>query len=378
MTLMNPANPTMGRMIGRGAAEGGLYGAAYGFGSGEGTRDRLENAAYGGTLGAVTGGVAGAVGAKLAKTRGPSTADLKAQAGKAYQEAESAGVIIRGDSLKNMTNDIQIKLADEGIDHVLHPRALRVLQGMQEAADNNVTFKGAEILRRRIGDLISEGTRSEKRMGYIMRDALDHYISNLKPGDVLTGDTKAASNAIVSARDLWKRNVKTSTIEHLVERARDRSSQFSGSGYENALRTEFRQLARNDKRMAQFNDAERAAIRKVANGGAVGNLLRYLGKWAPTGVVSQAATGGIGYAVGGPVGAVALPAVGFGARQGATALTARNARMAADLMRTGGRTLPPTPLTPQQLSILRNSTIAAGQQGPRINTVRKASIPPHE
>ena len=47
----------------------------------------------------------------------------------------------------------------------------------------------------------------------------------------------------------------------------NRAAQFSGSGFENALRTEFRNLAQNPKRLRGFSAEEQAAIRRVARGG---------------------------------------------------------------------------------------------------------------
>jgi hypothetical protein len=148
---------------------------------------------------------------------------------------------------------------------------------------------------------------------------------------------------------------------------------FSGSGAENAVRTEFRTLAKNTAKMRTFTPAERSAIERVAKGGPIGNTLRMLGKFAPTGVVSSALSGGAGYAVGGPVGAVALPAAGFAARQGATAATLGNARAASETILRGGAT-GSTPIAKTLADVARGSIQGAnpalGQQvmpDPRVN-----------
>ena len=124
-------------------------------------------------------------------------------------------------------------------------------------------------------------------------------------------------------------------------------SQFTGSGLENALRTEFRQLAMNEKRMRGFSDAERQAIEAVSRGGPVINIMRGLGKLAPTGVVSTALGGSIGAGAGsiaGPigsaVGAVAAPVIGAAARGTATRMTMNAAQRAAETARAGGGALP--------------------------------------
>lgn len=350
-TLMNMARPTVGGMAARGAAEGAAYGAAYGAGAGEGAQGKLEGAAYGAALGAPGGAVLGAVGGKLTQNKGPSVAALKQQAGAAYDAAENAGVIISKNSFKQFAQDVQRQMADEGIDAMMQPRALAALKRLTDI-DDNVTLKGAEILRRVVKNAASSNDPSERRMARIMVERLDDYMNNLSPADVLGGNAPAATSALRDARSLWSRASKADSIEELISRARNRSSQFSGSGYENALRTEFRNLAQNAKRLRVYTPDEQAAIRRVANGGPVGNVMRMLGKFAPTGVVSSVLSGGAGFGVGGPVGAVALPALGFAARQGATAATARNANMASALM----RGVPP----PTQLSPLAQRLLSAG------------------
>lgn len=88
----------------------------------------------------------------------------------------------------------------------------------------------------------------------------------------------------------------------------------------------------NKKRLRGFTKEEQAAIKKVAMGGKVDNAMRQLGKLAPTGVISGAISGSAGYAVGGPVGAVALPAAGAWARRVATNRTMRNVDDAKNLV----------------------------------------------
>ena len=158
----------------------------------------------------------------------------------------------------------------------------------------------------------------------------------------------------------------------MIENAKLTAPNFTGSGYENALRTQFRTLAKNANKMRGFSKTEQTAIERVAKGGPLENTLRMLGKFAPTGVVSTVMSGGAGAAIGGPVGAVALPAAGFAARQGATALTARNARAASELMRSGqlpalGR------MAPADVELMRALMVGQGQQAPEL---RQQLMPP--
>jgi hypothetical protein len=146
---------------------------------------------------------------------------------------------------------------------------------------------------------------------------------------------------------LWKKQAKDEQITKMIEKAQNRAGQYSQSGMDNALRTEFRKLAQNDRAMRRFSPQERAAIQEVARGGgAIEKVSRWVGKLSPRGVVSAAGGavlgGGAGSALAGDpyVGAGGAFALGGLGQAIATALTKRNVRNASEVMR-GGR-LPPS------------------------------------
>ncbi len=284
--------------------------------------------------GSITGAAEGIAAARKAP-KVPTTQELKTQGSNAYQAAEQAGVIVSKSSFKNMVSNLEKDLADAAIDQTLHPKAIAALKRLQDTNDN-VTLKGIDVLRRVANGAASSADKDERRIARIIKDAIDEYVDGLTPADLVAGDASKAVGELKRARELWSKATKGDTIETIIQKAKDSSSQFSGSGYENALRTQFRGLAKNERSMRRFNKEEQAAIRKVANGGPVENTLRLFGKLAPTGIVSGGIGTSLGYAAGGPAGAVALPAVGLASRAGATAMTARNARAASELMRRGG------------------------------------------
>ncbi len=191
-----------------------------------------------------------------------------------------------------------------------------------------------------MNDVLASTKPRERELGGLIKDHLDDFLDTLGPSDVVTGDAEAGVKELVEARANWAKMRKGEEIDGLIQRAGIRAGQFSGSGYENALRTEFRSMALNTKKMRRYSKEEQDAIKKVSMGGPVENGLRLLGKLAPTGVVSGGIGTGIGYAIGGPVGAVAVPAAGAASRVGATAMTSRNANLASELMRRGPQAAP--------------------------------------
>lgn len=351
-TLLGRATSIPGA-IGMGAAEGGAYGAVHGAGSAE-EGERLEGALKGGATGAAVGGAVGGISGAIA-SRGrppaPGLEELKGQANAAYRAAEQAGVVLNPQKYTNVVDDIAKTVAKEGIDPTLHPRAVAALKRLQDV-DGPITFEQAETLRRVVKNAASSQMADERRIARIMTEKLDDFIANLGQGDIISGNAKDASEAIRTARSLWSRMSKGEQIESLFERAANRAGQFSGSGFENALRTEFRSLAQNPRRMRLFTTAEREAIQRVARGGPLENAMRMLGKAAPTGIVSGTLGPAAGAAVGGPVGAAAVPLAGMGGRKAAEMMTKRNALLARELMLRGG----PTP--PLNALILRSGTPA--------------------
>ena len=158
-----------------------------------------------------------------------------------------------------------------------------------------------------------------------------------------------------------------------MEGAELKAGFYSGSGYENALRSEFRNFLLNENKTKGFGKEELDAIRKVAKGGPIENVLRFFGKAAPTGIVS----GGLGYTIGKmsgiPGAEYAIPAMGAGARIAATGATGRNAEQALGVVSglsppAGGN------ISPADLARIRTLMILQAQQG--TPELRQQLMPP--
>lgn len=253
---------------------------------------------------------------------------LKQASRAAYQVADDAGVGIKAQSFSNFTKTLKTQLASEGIDATLHPKSLAALRRIMETDGKNLSLKGAETLRRVAADAARSTDPADARLGRMIRSRMDDYIDNLGSSDVLMGNA-AGAKALKDARSLWSRASKGEELTELVERAGVRAGQFTGSGFENALRTEFRQLAMNKKRLRRYSPAEQEAIKRVAMGGPLENTARWLGKFAPRGIVSTALGSVLG-APFGPGGPMLVWGAGEVGRKAATTLTRRNAQKAID------------------------------------------------
>ena len=175
----------------------------------------------------------------------------------------------------------------------LHPKSSAVLTAFERYKGSNKTLDDMDMLRQVARDAASSIDPADRRVGMILRNKIDEFVENVPAGD------KAGVNALREARDYWSRAKKGDVIEDLMRDAGlDASGTYTGAGVENALRREFKKLAKsNDFRL--FDKDEQRAILAVVEGGPVSNAMRLIGKFAPTGVVSGSLatllSGGVGY-----------------------------------------------------------------------------------
>ena len=268
----------------------------------------------------------------------PEIKDLFAAGRVAFNEARINGSAIKPQALnraasnvRNIKNEVGLKI---DFDEVNHAQAFRVRERLlNDLESGNVDFDRLLALRESAGEIAGNPDRAIAMRGVRLKNEIDDFVDSLRPGDVIGGDPERAAQALKSAREFWRDASAARTIEREMNIAGINANTFSGAGYENALRTQFKQLARRIERGREkgFKPAEIAAIKKVAAGGPVENLLRFIGKAAPTGIVSGGIGAGLGFALGGPGGAVALPAIGALGRGLATRSTISNAQRALEL-----------------------------------------------
>jgi len=294
------------------------------------------------TLGMAAGIAAGipfAVGAK-GTLQAPTVQELKGQAGQQYKFAEEVGAVFKKNSYNQFANKIESTLAKEGLDKTLQPRVFAALERIKDTKGGNVSLENMEILRRISQAAGSSADASERRLASILVDNLDDFVETAQPSQLAKGSSEAV-RALTDARDLWKRAKKTEIIDDLVSSADLRAeANFSQSGMENALRRKLVNLADNPRALRAFTKEEQNAIKVAAKGGPTQNLLRFVGKLAPTGIVSGGGSVGLGYLAGGPIGAIGLPLAGGIARQGATQLGLRNIEQLRNRLATGNAPIP--------------------------------------
>jgi hypothetical protein len=281
-------------------------------------------------------GILKAGGAKLA----PSVEQLKDEASKLYDAARASGTEVNQSGTISLADEMFDLARQEGIISPTgrmtggYPKITEAVKTFDDfATGGKMTVPQMQAVRRTLQDASGSIDAGERRIGKMMLEKFDDFIEKGVP-------------ELKDAAAIYRRAKKGELIETAIELAGARAGQFSGSGFENALRTEFRGLERQiiKGQLKGLSDDEIAAIKKVAEGGQVENVLRNVGRFAPTGVVSFAGSGGVPFLVGNAIGGPAMGATlaaatmgaGFAGRAGATAMQKGNADIASALMRRGG------------------------------------------
>lgn len=319
----------------------------------------------GGFMAGPEGGPA-ALPAAAVKQVPPSLAQLNAAKNAAYKVVDNSSMQISGAEVGKLHADLTTQLARMGLTDKtmgnLTPKVATAMSALEDAAKSHQTLQGMDIQRRIAGIAAGSPDKTERAAARIVQDGIDNFITNLHPGQLHGPVDQTAIDALPQARDLASRSFKTEQLQNIIDKAKNNSTGFAQSGYENALRSGFRKLLNNERGIKRFSPEERAAIKQVATGGSgvsATNLLRQVGKLSPQGalpmVLELGAVGALG------PGALAAPAAGLTGRAGATFLQNMAAKKAVNLAALGKTSVRPANAAMLQLpKMLPNSPIPYG------------------
>lgn len=306
------------------------------------TAGRIGGALLGGVVTDLATGIPGKI--KTASRRRkfveetPTLDALRKQANDLYDTARTQGAVAQADDIAAFRTQVNDMLVSEGL---ITPKGALVggydkvngvIKMLDDYADEVMTPEQMLSFKKTINNVAASTDPAEARIGAMLRERYYDFTDPLSP-------------AIREANATYRILSQGELIEQTIDLAGSQAGQFSGSGFENALRTQFRALDRKIiKGQLSVSPDEAAIIKRIANGGGLENFARDIGKAAPRGVVSTAASGGVPFAVGtalqGPELGLSLAgsalALGEAGRRSATAMQAKNARLAAAIARAGG------------------------------------------
>lgn len=280
------SNPLAGAV-----AEGAAYGSLYGAGTSK-EGERVKDALIGGTVGGLTGGAIQKTGDVVGKmVRGkaqqlaPTVDELAVKTKGMYDKMRNSGAVIKSASVKKLKANLKISAGK--VNDTLRPKTAGMIKEVENALKGNLDFEDLHELSKTFNRVKSKGIEPEDAhfVGR-MKNVLDHYIENIKPGDMVSGKTDAVK-MLREADKLYARQKKAQIIETLMDHADVQTGQYTQSGMANTIVREMRKLYKNKKLLSGFSKEEVALIRQMAKGGSASKTINLLAKFAPRGVVSS-------------------------------------------------------------------------------------------
>jgi hypothetical protein len=298
--------------------------------AGQTVTEATGNPLYGAATTLATGTVGGIK--RPQRQEAPPTQLLDRIATDRYTELQQSGIELNSEKFTESMRGIAKGLRDEGYTPTAFPKIAGAVEELTSTAQAK-DWTELQALRK----IIRTGQKAidpeERRLASILLDEYDNYLMNVPKDSIISGDMKNAGQLWSEARNAYSRMKKSEVFDDMLEEAKLDRSKFTQSGEENSLAKQLRQLAKNDKKMRLFTKDERDAITSAAKGGTTQNLLKFFGRFAPTGPVSGLFTGGA---------TVMAPAIGIpmalgsaGSRVAATNMRRASIEDLANIMRMG-------------------------------------------
>lgn len=282
----------------------------------------------------------------LRKAKGaPTHEDLVLESKNLYDKAKQSGVQFDTIKFADEMHNMGSQLRAEGYTPKAYPGISSVVEEMTNVR-NPKDFTELQAIRKMIQGQQKSADPETRRLASILKDDFDNYLLNAPDTHITTG-SKEGTKLWGEARNSYSRLKKSEIFDDMLQQAEfEGPSLFTQSGTENSLAKQLRQLAKNDKKMRTFTKEEQDAIREAAKGGTAQNMLRFYGKFAPTGAVP----GFLNVIASGANPVIGLPfALGAtGARAGATAMRENAIQNLGARMRLGQAPEMTSILNPQQ------------------------------
>jgi hypothetical protein len=239
--------------------------------------------------GVLTGAAGGTALTRKPVTKTLTQEQLAEESSRLFTKAKESGVLL--DSQKFVTDMDRIgrDLRQEGYTAKAYPKVASALDELQNRTTPK-DFVELQSLRKMIKGAQASADPAERRLASILVDEFDDYILKA-PDSAVIGGNKESISTWKEARTSFSRLKKAEVFQDMLANAELDKSKFVASGEENSMAQQLRQLAKNDKKMRLFTKEEQEAITNAAKGGTVQNLLKFYGRFAPTGPITGAIAG---------------------------------------------------------------------------------------
>lgn len=271
---------------------------------------------------------------KLLTETAPTIDTLKTAARQVYKELDDMGAVIKSESVTKLSTQLKDTIIKQGFDADIHPKVAAALNRFDAIKGTSRSTSEIDILRRVAQSAARSTEPDEARLGNLMIGKVDDFLDGLKRQD-FSKYGKDIGLKYKDARQLWRRVRKSELIKEAFEKA-----DLQASGFENGIRTQFRSILNNKKKVKGFTKEEIKTMRAFVKGSTLQNMAKMLGKFGLSeGQASNMLMGGGGIMAGahfgGPVGAILVPLVGQLSKKLAQKLTREGAEGADLIVRAG-------------------------------------------
>ena len=271
------------------------------------------------------------------KEAAPTIDQLKDTSRAIFKEIDDLGVRVKPKAFRRLVSKIATDARKEGLNKTITPKAQAAVNAFSEQVGKSPSLTELDTLRKIAQNAASSIDPADARLGVRMINQIDDFLDTAGPNALTKAKDGApdVSGRYRAARDLWGRARKSEMLQESFEKARNQAS-----GFENGIRVQFRQILNNKKKRKFFNKEEIKAMNRVVRGDTKENLAKLIGRLGfseggATNVLTSGAGIAGGAAVGGPVGAVMVPAIGQLSRGLAQRMTRGNAEFADQVIRAG-------------------------------------------
>jgi hypothetical protein len=301
---------------------------------------RARDAAVGGAFGKVgdvgTKAVAKAVGRVVKPPPVVKVDDLKAVKDAAYDAVEKSGVQYAPRPLAKLNQTIATNVARD-FDPGLHPKVGSVMKNLQgRFSSGPLSIKELDQARRFVRNNIFEksSTSEEKRLGNMIINDIDDFVNGATVNDVVGGTNPAAAAASINtARDFNTRISKVEKLQDALEEAKNRVA-VSGGNIDTAIRSEMKKIL--DK-TPNLSEEEERILLKIIRGEKAQEILRDIGRFAPTSGGSPALSSFLALFLGGPLAGGAVGGVTEASKAVGRYMTEGRAENLMRVMAAGGK-----------------------------------------
>lgn len=266
----------------------GIYGAGTAK-EGERLKEGIKSAGTGAALGAAIPVVSKTLQSKPVRAAAEEVKDLASQA---YTKATESGGILKPSFVDKFISSAKKVEPQTKAGKLVagESEVSRLTQRLEKLKGKSLNLNEAQEIDELLGDFIDAQVKDGRltKQGKKILDIQNDFRSMIEKADASEIAGKAQGfKALKEARRLWSKSMKINDIQRIIQRAEMMDNPAT------AIKTGFRTLANNPKRMRGFTKKERDLINKAARTGLTTDAIRVLGsRLIPIGSVISGASAG--------------------------------------------------------------------------------------